>query len=100
MGMRFQGVTPESLRDIRAPGLKPTADQIIGMRVQGVTPEYVKALQSAGFKFDVDELIGARVEGLTLEFIERARKHGFQDLDLDKLIQLKRIGAFDTPAEL
>lgn len=100
VGMRVQGVTPEYIRDIRATGLKPTADQIIGMRVQGVTPEYVKALQSAGFKLDVDELIAARVEGLTPEFIERARKHGFRDLDLDKLIQLKHIGAFDTPAEL
>jgi hypothetical protein len=98
--MRVQGVTPEYIRDIRATGLKPTADQIIGMRVQGVTPEYVKALQSAGLKLDVDELIGAKVQGLTPEFIERARKHGFQDLDLDKLIQLKHIGAFDTPAEL
>jgi beta-lactamase regulating signal transducer with metallopeptidase domain len=100
VGMRVQGVTPEYIRDIRATGLSPTADQIIGMRVQGVTPEYVKALQSAGFKLDVDEVIGAKVQGLTPEFIERARKHGFQNLDLDKLIQLKHLGVLDAPAEL
>jgi len=32
--MRVQGVTPEYVRDIRALGLKPTADEIISMRVQ------------------------------------------------------------------
>jgi hypothetical protein len=27
--------------------------------------------------------------GITPEFIEKARSHGFKDLDLDKLIELK-----------
>ena len=100
VGMKVQGVTPEYIRDIQALGLKPSADEVTGMRVQGVTTDYIKALQSAGFKFDVDELIGAKVQGITPEFIENARKHGFQNLTLDKLIQLKHMGVLDNPGEI
>jgi hypothetical protein len=100
IGMRVQGVTPEYVRDIRALGLKPTADEIISMRVQGVTPEYIKALQSAGFKFDVDQVVGAKVQGITPEFIEKAKKHGFQNLTLDKLIQMRHLGILDREGEI
>ena len=100
IGMRVQGVTAEYIRDIRALGLNPGADEIVGMKVQGVTPEYVKALQSAGFKPDVDEVIGAKVQGITPEFIDTARKHGFQNLTIDKLIQLKHLGILDSKGDL
>jgi hypothetical protein len=95
-----QGVTPEYIRDIRALGLNPSADEIVGMKVQGVTPDYVKALQSAGFKPDVDEVIGAKVQGITPEFIDAARKHGFQNLTIDKLIQLKDLGILDSKGDI
>jgi len=65
-----------------------------------VTPEYIKALQSAGFKFDVDEVVGAKVQGITPEFIEKAKKHGFQNLTLDKLIQLRHVGVPDKEGEI
>ncbi len=100
VGMRVQGVTPEYIRDIRALGLNPSADEIIGMRVQGVTPEYIKTLQSAGFKPNVDEIIDAKVQGLTPEFIEQARKHGFQNLTIEKLIELKHIGVLDAKGDI
>jgi beta-lactamase regulating signal transducer with metallopeptidase domain len=100
IGMRVQGVTPEYVREIRALGFKPTADEVIGMRVQGVTAEYIKALQAAGFKVNVDEAIGAKVQGITPEFIEKARKHGFQNLTLDKLIQLRHLGILDRDGEI
>jgi len=100
VGMRIQGVTPEYIRDIRALGLKPTAEEFVAMRIQGVTPEYVKGLQAAGFKLSVDEVVEARIQGLTLDFIERARKHGFQNLTLEKLIQLKQVGVLESPADL
>ena len=95
ISMKVQDVTPEYVRQIRALGLNPSAEQIISMRVQDVTPEYVKALQSAGFKPDVNAIISARVQGLTPEFIENARKHGFQNLSLDKLLELNRLGVLD-----
>jgi hypothetical protein len=55
----------------------------------------VKSLQSAGFKFDVDDLIGAKVQGVTPQFIESARSHGFKDLTLEKLIELKVSGVLE-----
>ena len=95
IGMKVQGITPEYVQGIRATGLNPSADELIGMKVQGVTPEYIKSLQAAGLKFDVDEIIGAKVQGITPEFIEKARSHGFKDLNLDKLIQLKHSGVLE-----
>jgi hypothetical protein len=70
------------------------------MRIQGVTAEYVKSLQAAGLKFDVDDIVRAKIQGVTKEFIERAIKHGFRDLSLDKLIQLKEMGVLESPADI
>lgn len=100
IGMKVQDVTPGYVRDIRALGLNPSADQIIGMKVQDVTPEFIKALQTAGFKVDVNDVIRARIEDLTPEFVEKARKHGFQNLGLEKLLELKRLGVLDAPADI
>jgi len=100
VSMRIQGVTPEYIRDIRALGIKPTADQFISMRIQGVTLEYIKSLQAAGFKFDVDDAIRAKIQDITKEFIDRAVKHGFQNMSLEKLIQLKELGILDSPADI
>jgi len=100
IGMKVQNVTPEYVRDIRALGLNPSTDQIIGMKVQDVTPEFIKALQAAGFKVDVNDVIRARIEDLTPEFIEKARKHGFQNLSLEKLLELKRLGVLEAPADI
>jgi beta-lactamase regulating signal transducer with metallopeptidase domain/predicted flap endonuclease-1-like 5' DNA nuclease len=100
VAMRIQGVTADYVRDIRALGLKPSVDQFVATRIQGVTAQYIKALQAAGFKFDVDDIISAKVQGITPEFIEMARKHGFQNLTLDKLIQLKRLGILESPADI
>jgi beta-lactamase regulating signal transducer with metallopeptidase domain len=95
IAMKIQGVSPAYIRDLRSLGLQLAADNIIGMKIQGVTPEYVKSLQAAGLRFDADELIGAKIQGITPEFIESVRKHGFKDLDLDKLMQLKLSGVLD-----
>jgi beta-lactamase regulating signal transducer with metallopeptidase domain len=100
VGMKVQGVTPEYIRDIRALGFHPSADEIVGMKVQGVTPEFIKALQAAGFKPSIDDIVGAKVQGVTPEFIDEARKHGFQNLTIEKLIELKRLGILDSKAEL
>jgi beta-lactamase regulating signal transducer with metallopeptidase domain len=100
VGMRVQGVTPEYIRDIRALGLNPDGDEIVGMKVQGVTPEFIKALQAAGFKPSVDDVISARVQGVTPEFIDTARKHGFQNLTIEKLIELKRLKILESKGEI
>lgn len=89
IAMKVHGITSEYIHQMKELALKIDADNLIGMRVQGVTPEYVKALQAAGLKFDVDDVIGAKVQGVTPQFIEKARGHGFKDLTLEKLIELK-----------
>jgi hypothetical protein len=70
------------------------------MRVQDISPEYIKALQTAGLKFGVNDIISAKVQDVTPEFIERAQKHGFKDLTLQKLIQLRQLGILDSKADL
>ncbi|HLV87184.1 MAG TPA: M56 family metallopeptidase [Candidatus Sulfotelmatobacter sp.] len=96
ISMRIQDVTPDYVRQIHALGLKPSTEELVSMRIQDVTPEYVKALQSAGFNVNVEEIIGAKIQDVTPEFIEQARKHGFKDLTLQKLIQLRQLGILDA----
>jgi beta-lactamase regulating signal transducer with metallopeptidase domain len=100
VAMCIQGVSADYVRDIQALGLEPSIDQFIAMRIQGVTAEYIKSLQAAGLKLDVDDIIRARIQGITKEFIERAVKRGFQNLSLDKLIELKEMGVLETPADI
>jgi beta-lactamase regulating signal transducer with metallopeptidase domain len=100
VGMKVQGVSPEYVREIQATGLKPGGDDLIALRVQGVTADYIKALMAAGFKVDVDDVVSAKVQGLTPEFIERARKHGFKDLDLEKLMELRRLNILEPQADI
>ena len=100
VGMKVQGVSPEYVREIQATGLKPGGDDLIAMRVQGVTAEYIKALQAAGFKVNIDDVVSAKVQDITPEFIEKVRQHGFKDLDLDKLIELKRLNILEPHADI
>ena len=100
IAMRVQDVTPEYVHDIQALGLKPTANEVITMRVQDVTPAYIKALQAAGFKVDIDDIVSAKVQDVTPEFIQKAIQHGFKDLTIQKLIQLRNMGILEPKAEL
>jgi beta-lactamase regulating signal transducer with metallopeptidase domain len=93
--MKIQGVSPEYIRELKALGLTLDAEVIIAMKIQGVTPEFVKSLQAAGFRVDADDVIAAKIQGLTPEFIQRAHQHGFKNLDLDKLLELKNSGVLE-----
>jgi beta-lactamase regulating signal transducer with metallopeptidase domain len=95
IGMKVQGINADYVRSIRATGLNPDKDEWIALKVQGVTEDFIKGLQAAGLKPDVDEVVGAKVMGITPEFVDLARKHGFKDLDLNKLIQLKHANVLE-----
>ncbi len=100
VSMRIQGVTVDFVREVHALGFKPTVDEFVSMQIQGVTIDYIKEMQTAGFKFNIDEIVDAKIQGVTKEFIDRAIKHGFKNLTLEKLIQLKEAGVLDEPADL
>jgi bla regulator protein blaR1 len=100
IAMKVQDISPEYVRDIRATGLNPSINQLIAMKVQDITPEYVKALQQLVLKLTADQFISAKVQDITPEFIERAQHHGFHDLNLDKLIELKNLNIVSARAEL
>jgi beta-lactamase regulating signal transducer with metallopeptidase domain len=100
IGMKVQGITPDYVRQMKALGLLPSIDQLIGMKVQGVDPGYVKGMQGQGLMLDAEQLISARIQGVTPEFVERAKRHGFQNLNIDKLIQLKQTGVLGEQADL
>jgi hypothetical protein len=57
--------------------------------VHEVTAEYRDELAAAGYKLDAEEIIEAKVMEITPEFIEEVRAHGFKDLSMEQLIQLK-----------
>jgi beta-lactamase regulating signal transducer with metallopeptidase domain len=100
VAMRIQSVTPEYVREIDALGFKPTANEFIAMRIQDVTPEYIRGLQALGLKLEVEDVIRAKIQGITKEFVESAVKHGFPNLTLHKLIELKRMGILDASGEI
>ena len=52
-------------------------------------PSTGDALDAAGYKLDVEEIIEAKVMDITPEFIEQVHAHGFKDLSMEQMIQLK-----------
>jgi beta-lactamase regulating signal transducer with metallopeptidase domain len=97
---KVQDISREYIRDMRAMGLNPSINQLIAMKVQDITPEYVKALQQLGLKLTADQFVAAKVQNITPEFVERVQRHGFHDLNLDKLMELRRLNIISGPAEL
>ncbi|MGA2420819.1 MAG: M56 family metallopeptidase [Candidatus Acidiferrum sp.] len=95
IAMKIQGVSPNYVHDLQALGLQLDDDNVVAMKIQGLTPQYVKGMLATGLKLDADDLISAKIQGITPGFVESVRKHGFKDLDLDKLMQLKNTGVFD-----
>jgi len=94
IAMKAQDITPDYVRTMRAAGFNPSTHELISMKVQDITPEYRSALEAAGYKLNVSELINAKVMDITPEFIRQVRTHGFKDLDIHKLIQLKNADVF------
>jgi hypothetical protein len=87
--MKVHGITPEYVRQMRAMGFEPNADEIISLKVRDITAQYRDAMAAAGCQLAADEIIQAKVMDITPEFINQVRSHGFKDLSMDQLIQLK-----------
>jgi beta-lactamase regulating signal transducer with metallopeptidase domain len=89
IAMKVHGVNPAYVKEMRAAGFEPTAQELIQMKVHGVTPELQKTFERSGYKLGVAQLVEAQVMGITPEYIEKVRAHGFKDLSIRQLIQLK-----------
>jgi hypothetical protein len=89
IAMKVHGITPEYVRQMRAMGFEPNADEIISLKVHDITAQYRDAMAAAGYQLAADEIIQAKVMDITPEFINQVRSHGFKDLSMDQLIQLK-----------
>jgi beta-lactamase regulating signal transducer with metallopeptidase domain len=100
VAMRIQDLTPDYVRDVHALGMQPSIEQLIAMKIQSVTADYIKGLQAAGFHFSVDEVIGAKIQQIDGQFLQRVIQHGFKNLTLDKLIQLKNSGVLEPKADI
>ena len=100
VAMRIQDLTPDYVRDVHALGMQPTVEQFISMRIQSVTTNYIKGLRAAGFHFSVDDVISAKIQQIDEQFIQRVVQHGFQNLTVEKLIQLKNSGVLEPKADI
>jgi beta-lactamase regulating signal transducer with metallopeptidase domain len=93
-------VTPEFAAGMKAAGFDPlTSKQLLALRVQGVTPEYAGNIHRRFPSASVEDLTSAGVFKINDAFIASAEKHGFTNLSLQKLVQLRISGLLDDEAK-
>jgi beta-lactamase regulating signal transducer with metallopeptidase domain len=125
IGFKAQGVTAEYVSELKTSGIPAKdLHEVISLKAVGVTPEYAKAMGNAGLgNLSTHELVSLRAQGITPEyvrwikqtfpgadmsavrraavfhvdegFIAKAKSHGFNNMDLDKLVKLKMTGLLD-----
>jgi hypothetical protein len=89
-------VTPEFVQAMKAAGFSNLDSQkLLSMRVQGVTPEYAKSVLQQFPGATADELIESKIFNINGDFIASAKAHGFKDLTLKKLVQIRISGVLD-----
>ncbi|HEY1895443.1 MAG TPA: M56 family metallopeptidase [Terracidiphilus sp.] len=93
---RIFEVTPAFVDGMKAAGFKNLDSQkLVALRVQGVTPEYARTIAQKYPGATVDDVIKTRIFKIDADFIALAQKHGFNNLSLDKLVQLRISGLLD-----
>jgi hypothetical protein len=56
----------------------------------------VKQIGKLGYaNLSADDVVNMCIHGVDADFVRKAQGHGFKDLSLDKLIQLKQFGILD-----
>ena len=89
MGLKNHGITPEYIEQLRAKGFQLDLEDVIGMKIHGITPEYITQMRDTGLVLDTEDIVALKINDITPEFIKEAQSHGFKDLDVEQLIQLK-----------
>lgn len=93
---RIFAVTPEFVEGMKAAGFKDLdSKKLLALRVQGVTPEYARSIAQQYPGATVDDVIKTRIFRIDADFIALAKKHGFTNLSLNKLVQLRISGVLD-----
>jgi beta-lactamase regulating signal transducer with metallopeptidase domain len=93
---RIFEVTPQFLEGMKAAGFKDLdSKKLVALRVQGVTPEYARSIAQQYPGATVDDVIKTRIFKIDADFIAEAKKHGFNNLSLEKLVQLRISGVLD-----
>jgi beta-lactamase regulating signal transducer with metallopeptidase domain len=93
---RIFEVTPQFLEGMKAAGFKDLdSKKLVALRVQGVTPEYARSIAQQYPGATVDDVIKTRIFKIDADFIAEAKKHGFNNLSLEKLVQLRISGLLD-----
>lgn len=92
-------VTPEFISGMKAAGFDIDSKQAVALRVQGVTPEYARSIKQQYQTVSVDELVQTKIFNINADFIAQAKRHGFNDLSLKKLVQLRISGIMDDESK-
>ncbi len=93
---RIFGVTPQFAAGMSKAGFKNLdSKKLLALRVQGVTPEYAQSIASQYPGATVDDVIKTKIFNINSDFIAQAKAHGFTNLSLDKLVQLRISGVLD-----
>ncbi|MGA8029381.1 MAG: M56 family metallopeptidase [Bryobacteraceae bacterium] len=92
--MKIQGITPEYVREIQAIGLEPAVHDLIDLKIQGITPGYIRDVRAAGLDPNLHELIDLKIQGITPEFIQKVHRHGFTNLSVRQLVEIKIANVF------
>jgi beta-lactamase regulating signal transducer with metallopeptidase domain len=97
---RIFGVTAEFAKSMQDAGFKDLdSKKLLALRVQGITPEYAKSIAQQYPGATVDDVIKTKIFGIDADFIALAKKHGFTNLSLNKLVQIRISGILDDESE-
>jgi len=93
---RIFNITPEFTDGMSKAGFKNLdSKKLLALRVQGVTPEYAQSIAQQYPGASVDDVIKTKIFHIDADFIAEAKKHGFNNLSLEKLVQLRISGVLD-----
>jgi beta-lactamase regulating signal transducer with metallopeptidase domain len=100
ISFRIFQVTPEFVAGMKAAGFDGLgSEQLLAMRVQGVTPEYARSIKQQFPGATAEDLVKTRIFHIDADFIASAKKHGFGNLPLEKLVQLRISGLLDDESK-
>jgi beta-lactamase regulating signal transducer with metallopeptidase domain len=93
-------VTPEFVSEMKAAGFGDLdSKKLIALRVQGVTPEFARSVSQQFPGVTADDLIQAKIFHIDGGFIASVKQHGFRDLTLKKLVQIRISGVLDDESK-